>query len=784
MNLKRFLKAKSPGRGVIFWKNLSLVLLITCIPMALIGIILYVFGTDRLEQEVKKAHEHKLSQSMQQMNEYFSSLENIVIRVAFDQSLDETLSRMDFVGEFTKTKELLQSFALMKQSNSLINSVALYVPDSEKILGDEAGLRSVQSPEDRRVFRSLLEHERIIYWNYSLKKINQPESSHKAIVIRLPGWQMYDSFGAFLIYLDQNNLNRMINQLAPGEGAAFLFNENGVDLAALPGGAAGSDTEALRQALGARILGESPAEGHFPFSFSHQNYSVSYGKISKFGGKWTVVFATPLSQIVAPVTSLSNVILWISALGLTLGLLLSWIASNRIYAPISRLRGLFEATWSSRPDARDEIEYIEKQWKQHLREREELSARIRQSIPALRESFMLQFLQGHLYAHTEEEIYGKLRQLEWDVENERFAVLVAQLHGISEPGGKFAEHDAQLVSFAASNIITELGGEKFHRIHVVSFQDLSVGAFLALDERRRTEETKAMLEQLAQDIIGTLNNVLRMRVTIVIGKITEAILEVPDILEQTRKALRFRDLHASNQMLDMNHFSLEDSPRSTFPSELERGIVHAVSLGLEEEAVRLIRAFISELQRSYGTELMVHQGVMKLLGAIHEMMIRQGVNLVSLYEGVHLYEQLLRIQEPDEMIDWFRYKLIRPFIGSLTLTYDGDLKEIVDRLLVRMQEEYMNDVSLEMYADRLGMSPSRLSKAFRQMTGVNFIDYLVRLRVEKCKELLCTTDMKISEIAQQLHYHPSYLIRMFKKLEGVTPGQYREKQEQPSHDMP
>lgn len=46
--------------------------------------------------------------------------------------------------------------------------------------------------------------------------------------------------------------------------------------------------------------------------------------------------------------------------------------------------------------------------------------------------------------------------------------------------------------------------------------------------------------------------------------------------------------------------------------------------------------------------------------------------------------------------------------------------------------------------------------------------------MEKAKELLRDTDLKVNEIAAEVGYQPSYLIRVFKKNTGVTPGQYRE----------
>ncbi|WP_284639448.1 AraC family transcriptional regulator [Paenibacillus silviterrae] len=766
--------AKGKARGSIFWKSLGLVLLITSIPIAFIGVILYVVGTPRIEDEVNKAYQNQLNLSIQQLTDYMTHLERSVVRLAFDRSWDDRL-RIDFVQEFPTTLELMKSLSLITESNLLINSVGLYVRNSDRLIGDEAGFHPLRSEEDRRAFNALLDNEKTIYWNYSLKKINLPDTQNKAIIIKLPGGEVHGSFGVFIIYLDQTMLNTMVQKVAFRGGIAFLFNEHGEYLTS-SGSGEGNREQALKDALKSRIQEDAPANsGMFKWDWQHQSYNVSYGTISKLGSKWTVVSSTPVTQITAPVTFLSSLILWISMIGLTIGLLLSWFASNKMYAPIFRIKKLFDGNKTNHADEKDEIVFIETQWKRQLQEQQALSMRLKQSLPALRDSFLLQFLQGNLYHHSESELTSKLKQLGWELEEKRFGVIVAQLHGLSDKGGKFTERDDQLITFAASNIFYELITERLSMVYIVNFQDLSVGAFFVLEHGLGNDEIKALLNKLSHDYIAAVNNVLKLKVTIVSGKISDSLVEMPAILEHTRKALRYRDLHSSNQLLDINRFMLETVSHNPFPTKLEREIVHAVSLGLEEEAVRLIRRFIVELQSENSTELMVHQGMMKLLGSLHDTIIKHGMNLYTLYEGAHLYEQLMQLSEPEQMVDWFRMKIIRPFVKKLSIAYDNELKESMDQLLERIKQNILLDVSLEMYADELQMSSSKLSKVFKEMNGVTFIDTVIRLRLEKCKELLVTTDMKINDIAELLHYQPSHLIRLFKKNEGMTPRQYREK---------
>ncbi len=66
-----------------------------------------------------------------------------------------------------------------------------------------------------------------------------------------------------------------------------------------------------------------------------------------------------------------------------------------------------------------------------------------------------------------------------------------------------------------------------------------------------------------------------------------------------------------------------------------------------------------------------------------------------------------------------------------------------------IHEQYMADISLESCADALGMNSYTLSKAFKQVTGINFIDYVTQIRIEKAKELLVNTNKKFMMCQKQ-----------------------------------
>ncbi|QHW35503.1 response regulator (plasmid) [Paenibacillus rhizovicinus] len=84
------------------------------------------------------------------------------------------------------------------------------------------------------------------------------------------------------------------------------------------------------------------------------------------------------------------------------------------------------------------------------------------------------------------------------------------------------------------------------------------------------------------------------------------------------------------------------------------------------------------------------------------------------------------------------------------------------------------ELSLERTAEAARISPSYLSRFFKETTGVTFIHYLSRLRLEKAAEMLRTTLLKTHEIAALAGYmdYPHFS-KTFKKMYGVSPVEYR-----------
>ncbi len=102
-------------------------------------------------------------------------------------------------------------------------------------------------------------------------------------------------------------------------------------------------------------------------------------------------------------------------------------------------------------------------------------------------------------------------------------------------------------------------------------------------------------------------------------------------------------------------------------------------------------------------------------------------------------------------------------------------KKNFEDVIQYIQENYgVYELSLKMIADEMHISYKYLSDVFKKETGKNFLEYVHDVRNRKAKELLVTTEISIAQIGGQVGFLSSNtFIKTFKKLNGVTPGEFR-----------
>lgn len=106
-------------------------------------------------------------------------------------------------------------------------------------------------------------------------------------------------------------------------------------------------------------------------------------------------------------------------------------------------------------------------------------------------------------------------------------------------------------------------------------------------------------------------------------------------------------------------------------------------------------------------------------------------------------------------------------------------REEITRVKAHIMHHYMDDLSVEDLAGVVYLSPGYLSSIFKEETGVNLNRYIRQVRMEKAKELLETTTMKVTDVARNVGFtNSSYFTKSFREFFGSTPEACRSKRQE------
>ena len=186
-----------------------------------------------------------------------------------------------------------------------------------------------------------------------------------------------------------------------------------------------------------------------------------------------------------------------------------------------------------------------------------------------------------------------------------------------------------------------------------------------------------------------------------------------------------------------------------------------------QNAIRLLQAFIARAECLYphmaagiGSQVgghsvrQIRNSYQEALYALGQTERRHGVclHIGELHQGISVSEAR------QERLDGRQKK-------------SNDIIEKADRF---MEANFSSEITLEDIAKACALSPFYFSHFYKQETGRNFSQKLTQLRLQKAKELLALFDMPIKDVSAASGYvDPNYFSKIFKKVTGFTPSEYK-----------
>lgn len=403
--------------------------------------------------------------------------------------------------------------------------------------------------------------------------------------------------------------------------------------------------------------------------------------------------------------------------------------------------------------------------------KKELQVKLTQSMPFLREKFLMSLIRDKL---TPENVREKIAFLELPISPAGpYMVLSITLDNAAQVMGERTERDKQLLSYAVLNIIQELIGEE---LKGVAFENRPGEFVVILTLREEEEKEGETLLQLAGNIRDNLGKWLKISVTIGVGEQADGLSMLPQSYRRAREAADQRWYLGKNRVLTMDSLQPDEQNRYRFELEAAERILSALKAG-DAEKVRQeageIFDFLSTNKRN-GFLYARNAGLEMILLAGRALLEQNVLTEEWETKEAGAWEAVLQqetVAELLECLDRYLSEVCRIIAAKRSSRPGG----VIERIRRFIEANYALDLSVAQIAEEVYLSPTYVSLLYKQETGETLFEYLTKVRIEKAKVLLQDPRNKFYEISGAVGYSdPSHFSKLFKKITGLTPSAYRE----------
>lgn len=218
--------------------------------------------------------------------------------------------------------------------------------------------------------------------------------------------------------------------------------------------------------------------------------------------------------------------------------------------------------------------------------------------------------------------------------------------------------------------------------------------------------------------------------------------------------------------------SFEEKPYQ-YPTQLEGRVRVSVCQGSEQSLKKDAETFMDYVRHMGCNPRYYRKAYTKLLACIENVCGEVNPESARQIQG----RDLIKTVSDAVTIGALEKSLLKAIeIVLSTRDRREDIRNYTIRRAINfIREHYMENISLELLADHLEITPEYLSTLFNKEMGLNFTTFLKQFRISHAKRLLKGSDKKIYEIANEVGYNdPKYFNRVFKEEVGVSPGDYRQ----------
>ncbi|MEK3722845.1 helix-turn-helix domain-containing protein [Paenibacillus sp. FSL H8-0034] len=516
-----------------------------------------------------------------------------------------------------------------------------------------------------------------------------------------------------------------------------------------------------------QLMAAKNEQGIIPIDMDGISYNFIFSR-SVYNG-WTYASYVSIEAMTRESQAIKWFTLLVCVLVLAAGVAASLFGTRKMYIPILRLYQELFTTSSGHANplkGKDELQLIGEKFRAYVNTEKKMSHELQYQRNQLQDFFMLKLFLGEA---EQQEIEDKLlvNGETWN----SLRVLVVQIDTLD--GTKYEEKDKDLLLFAVNNIVTELVQASDRLLKPILMDQSQVN--LIRSTHPTHEEAIRFTDGLANEIQQTLKYYLHIKVSLGISRPFNYLKGTHRAYKEALEALNYRIKLGNEAILYIADVQPNDRSLPEYPEKLKNDLIDAIKLSDREQSYRLLQQFSHEV---FSVQLSHREYQIMMIGLLTDLLRvlqESGGLLQSLYEEEKsLFDRLFELQTSNEIVEWFFHSIIVPSIRLLEEQRSKQYLRISEEMISMVHSDYDKNLTIEMCAFRINYHPDYIRHVFRKEVGTPFGEYLAQYRLQIAKKWLTETNMKIAEIAEKLQYNNSQnFIRYFRKMEGMTPGQYR-----------
>lgn len=500
--------------------------------------------------------------------------------------------------------------------------------------------------------------------------------------------------------------------------------------------------------------------------------------ISPYTG-WVYEGGLTQGRVVGIVSQLYNIWFIVGLLMCLAGVVWIVLVTRRNYKPIEAIVSRIHNYSQSKTSAlihngkQDEFAFIESALESMLEQASSFQQQHREDLLLRRAYLFQQLMEGQYPSHLEQWNEQRDAMGLPDL-SESQIVNVIEIDKYPLFCEQYPQQDQYLIKFALKSVVQEIAAGQETSVWTEWISASKLGVMAMADDQDAAQHAVTLLEQTRQWV----EQHLKLTITVGMGEKTERYTDIPDSYDQARTALKYKMILGENRIIHYTQVSGEERGHAFDFLNLIRSMAQSFRLGNRDWQEKY-----NALIHNIGQNMLDRDGVVNLVDYMVYSLGREMSCMAKEFQDLWLTEGHPALRSALQSSDTLE-QLEQEFGEALSALYDNMLAlmegrnhaDTIQKVRLFMEQNSSNpDLSLNYLSERFNMNWKTLSKLFREETGQKFVDYLIELRMNHARKLLEETLLPVQDIATEVGYSNAISFgRMFKKLMGMSPGDYRE----------